>query len=569
MSHKEQDASACVSIGGEPQCRKDSTSATGAEAEPHDEFLPAMEGRNDRIARAKHEWESTVDTLSQLVCLLDERGRVVRVNRAIEHWQLGRVADVRSCCLHELLHHDCREPGCYLREFWPGAQDRLGLGDAVSFETDDNVLHRRLSLTLRPLATPVGEGRVVAVIDDVTEARHVEVLLRSGFAELEQQVSARTRDLVTTNARLRREIAEREQAEEALRKREASYRRLVESMIEGLIAYGPDGRIEYVNDSLCRMLGFERNELIGEPAEKAMTAVHHCARAQLCDARVVCPGERYEANWLRKDGGRITVLISPHRLEGPEGEYLGCSAVVMDITERKRAEEALQRSESELRLLSAQLIAAQEAERKRIARELHDSIGQTLSALKFQLENASAQLDRGTTGAAAELIGQLVPKVQSAVEEVRRISMDLRPSMLDDLGVLPTIAWFCREFQGVFGNLKVETALGVREEEVPQNLKTVIYRIMQEALCNSARHARASGVRIALERRGAALELSVRDNGVGFEPENCVPHAGDRCGMGLSTMRERAETSGGSFRLESRVGAGTLVRVAWPCFAPA
>jgi PAS domain S-box-containing protein len=460
-----------------------------------------------------------------------------------------------------------------MHELWPRAWEQLMQGHAVSYEIEDSLLNRRLLIQLRPVATPDatsrGETSAVAVINDVTEVKRAEVLLRSGFAVLEQEVSARTRDLVEANARLRREIEERRFAEHALRKSEESYRRLVDTMLEGLIAYDPEGRIVYVNDSLCRILGYGREELLGESANRVLNGVRQCSVDEVRTQPMTCPCGHYEATWMRKDGERITVLLSPQRLDGPGGDFLGCFAVVMDISDRKGAEEALRRSEAELRLLSAQLLTAQEVERKRIASELHDSIGQTLSALKFQLESAATQALGNNGQAIPELIGRLVPRIQSAVDEVRRISMDLRPSMLDDLGILPTIAWFCREFQGVYGHLKLETALSAREDEVPAPLKTVIYRIVQEAFNNIVRHARASGVQLSLERRGATLQLAVRDDGAGFTHTGAAGRDGASLGLGLSTMRERAETSGGRFRLVTAEGRGTLVHVTWPCHAPA
>jgi PAS domain S-box-containing protein len=542
--------------------------AVDKERGPHSELRRESSGPpDDRIIQAKHEWETTVDTLSQHVCLLDEHGSIVRTNRAVENWQLGRVADVKGKSLHALLHPDCKDPRCYLHHFWPRVWDTVRQGNAVTCETDDAILGRRLSIHIRPVvATAMCErmSRAVAIIDDVTELRRAEVVLQNSYLLLEQQVAEHTRDLAEANVRLRLEIGEHQQAEQALRKSEESYRRLVDTMIEGLVAYDSDGRIVYVNDSLCRMLGFERAELVDELGKEILSGVHQCTQQDL-----VCPCGRNEMRWHRKSGEEITVQVSPQRLEGPAGEFAGCFAVVTDISDRKRAEEALRRSETDLRMLSAQLMAAQEAERKRIASELHDSVGQMLSALKFQLENTTTLLESGGTQAVTDLIGRLVPKIQSAVDEVRRISMDLRPSMLDDLGVLPTITWFCREFQGVYEHLRLETVFSVREEEVPPRLKTVIYRIVQEALNNVARHARASSVQIALERRGATLEISVHDNGVGFEPASFVPRADTQRGLGLNTMRERAETTGGIFRLESSDGGGTLVHVAWPCQARA
>jgi PAS domain S-box-containing protein len=435
-------------------------------------------------------------------------------------------------------------------------------------EVEDGVLRRHLALQLRPIAPAphTRPDRVVVVVEDVSELRRAEALLRSGHAMLEQQVSARTRDLVASNARLRKEVEERRNAEQALRQSEACYRQLVDTMIEGLVAYDPEGHIVYVNESFCRMIGYQRAELVGEPATQYLNGVRQCTAEALGTPHGACPCGRYEAHWTRRDGTPLAVLVSPQRLQGADGRFLGCFAVVMDITDRKQAEEALRHSEGELRLLSSQLLAAQEVERKRIASELHDSIGQTLSALKFQLESSATLLEGGDAPAAAALLGRLIPKTQSAVEEVRRISMDLRPAMLDDLGILPTLAWFFREYQGVYGQLRLATTLQVAEAEVPAALKTAIYRIVQEALGNIARHAQARSVAVALVRRGAALELTVRDDGLGFEAAALAPQPGEPLrGLGLSSMRERAEATGGSFHLDSAPGQGTRIAVAWPC----
>ena len=492
MSSRDEDGRGISPESGETLWRILSPAVDKEGAQHSEPHLELSGPPDDHIIQAKHEWESTVDTLPQHVCLLDEHGCIVRTNRAVESWRLGRVTDVKGTCLHALLHPGCEDPFCYLHRFWPRVWDAVRRGHAVACETEDTVLGRRLSIQIRPVSVPASAhehaSRAVAVIEDVTEIRRAETLLRDGYTVLEQQVAEHTRDLVDANAQLRREIEAHRVDKQALIQSEESYRRLVDTMLEGLVAYDPEGRIVYVNDSLCRILGFGRAELIGAPGKEVLTGVHQCTREDLG-----CPCGRGEVRWLRKSGEEITVMVSPQRLDGPDGEFLGCFAVVMDISDRKHAEETL-------RLLSSQLLAAQELERKRIAEELHDSVGQTLSALKFQLENMATLLDSGNTQAVTDMIGRLVPKIQSAVEEVRHIAMDLRPSMLDDLGILPTIAWFCREFQGVYGHLRIETVLSAHEEEVPARLKTAVYRIAQEALNNIARHAHASVAQIALER---------------------------------------------------------------------
>jgi signal transduction histidine kinase len=232
-------------------------------------------------------------------------------------------------------------------------------------------------------------------------------------------------------------------------------------------------------------------------------------------------------------------------------------------SERDTAE-ALRRSESELRLLTAQLLSAQDLERQRIARELHDGIGQALGGIKFGLENCAVLLQAGSSYAAATNIRELTKKIQSVVEEVRRIAVDLRPASLDDLGVLATLSWFCREFRSMHGALQLESNVEVSEEEIPQAAKTAIYRIVQEAFNNAVSHGEARNVWLTLHAEDGYLELRVRDDGAGFEVGRFATVHPDGRGLGLASMRERAEAGGARFVLESKPGQGTTVLVRWP-----
>jgi signal transduction histidine kinase len=141
--------------------------------------------------------------------------------------------------------------------------------------------------------------------------------------------------------------------------------------------------------------------------------------------------------------------------------------------------------------------------------------------------------------------------------------MDLRPSVLDDLGILATISWFCREFKTTYPGISIETQVGVREDEVPDSLKTVIYRIMQEALNNITKHSGADLVHLSLRGTDEKMELTIRDNGVGFDIEKNLSADRPRRGLGLTSMRERAELSGGSFAIESIKGKGTTITATW------
>jgi two-component system, chemotaxis family, CheB/CheR fusion protein len=233
-----------------------------------------------------------------------------------------------------------------------------------------------------------------------------------------------------------------------------------------------------------------------------------------------------------------------------------------DVTERKRAEEALRESENRLRVLSSQLLTAQETERKRIAMELHDSIGQMLTAIKFKAENILQEKEK--TRAKDESLEAIISMIKETIEEVRRMQMDLRPSTLDDLGVLATLAWFCREYQKIYSHIHIEKEIGLQENEVSTPLKVVLYRLTQEAMNNIAKHSQADLVRLSLRKKENKIEWVIIDNGMGFDLEEILSPEGSKRGLGLTSMRERTELSGGTFTIESTKGKGTTIRASWP-----
>jgi PAS domain S-box-containing protein len=233
------------------------------------------------------------------------------------------------------------------------------------------------------------------------------------------------------------------------------------------------------------------------------------------------------------------------------------------ILERRQAQEALQESEHRLRLLSSQLLAVQEAERKRVARELHDGIGQTLTAIKFKIEDTLREKGRGQSGSKKTSLESLNEMVKKSIEEVRKIQMDLRPSTLDDLGILATISWFTREFVRIYSSLHIEKRIDLQEDEVPDSLKTIIFRVVQESLNNTAKHSKAEWVYLSLQKTDGRIELRIEDNGMGFDLKSTLSLKIDERGYGLSSMRERVEFSGGSFAVESTQGKGTLIQASW------
>jgi signal transduction histidine kinase len=232
--------------------------------------------------------------------------------------------------------------------------------------------------------------------------------------------------------------------------------------------------------------------------------------------------------------------------------------LIGEAINRFNLEEEIRESENRLRALSSQLLTIQENERKRIARELHDGLGQVLTAIKFKVENALQQEAEDQNISKEKSLETVIPMIRESIEEVRRIQMDLRPSTLDDLGILATIGWLTREFQKVYSHIQIEKQLDLQEAEVPDPLKITLYRITQEALNNIAKHSKADRVRLSLKKKEDGIELVVEDYGLGFDINNF------KKGFGIASMRERTELSGGSFTIESTQEAGTTIRASWP-----
>ena len=237
---------------------------------------------------------------------------------------------------------------------------------------------------------------------------------------------------------------------------------------------------------------------------------------------------------------------------------------VIDITEQVKVEDSLFQSDQELRAISMQLINAQENERKRVSSELHDGICQSLSSIKYKIEQSS-NVCGGVNCEVDNLKKFVVHKIQNAIEEVRRISMDLRPSILDDLGILETIEWQLREFQSMHKQIEVKKCIDIQELQVPENLKISIFRILQEALSNIARHANAKSINVHFKFKCQNIQLIIEDDGNGIEAASLRRqyHQATRIGLGLKSMQERAELTGGIFNLTSSKSNGTCINVLW------
>ena len=231
-----------------------------------------------------------------------------------------------------------------------------------------------------------------------------------------------------------------------------------------------------------------------------------------------------------------------------------------EIIRRERAEIAVRTSRNELQALSEQLIGAQEGERKRIAVELHDSVGQSLSAVKYTLERGVEMLRQPKLGDPGAVFELAVHRIQETAESIRAISTNLRPRILDELGAASAVQWFCRDFAQTYPSLAVVADVKIDDGHVPDRLATVVYRALQELLNNVAKHSKARQVLVKLSLEDNVLVLQVRDNGVGPELASAESR---RHGSGLRNLRERAQMTGGEFSVTRAPGRGTLAQLSW------
>jgi PAS domain S-box-containing protein len=363
-----------------------------------------------------------------------------------------------------------------------------------------------------------------------------------------------------------RDITERKLAEEAIRQAEEQYRLLVKNLPSVVYKGYKDWSVDFFDKKIESLLGYKLEDFISRKIKWSEVIVEDDLEYASREFIQAMTGDKsYVREYrIKTKGGDILWIQDRGQIVCDEtGEIEYVSGVFFDITDHKHTDEALRKSEKELRFLSAELLDAQERERARFARELHDGIGQALSTMKVRVETLAKIAGSDVSRIRAEDLENLVPMIRQTIEEVRNTCMDLRPSTLDSLGIVPTIDWFCREHQTTYPFVQIEKKIDIRETEVPDPLRIVIYRIVQEAFNNAARHSGAEIMRISLAKKDGEIRLAVKDNGQGFNLEDLLSADTTKRGFGLTSMKERTELSGGSFSIESNIGQGTTIRATW------
>jgi len=368
--------------------------------------------------------------------------------------------------------------------------------------------------------------------------------------------------------RLIRDITERKRAEEALWESEARYRAVVEHQTELICRFLPDATLTFVNDAYCRYFGKKREELIGHSFMPCIPEEDRGGvKVQFTSLSAENPVATYEHRVLTPNGEVCWQQWADRAIFDEQGRLVEFQSVGRDITERKRAEEALQQHTERLRALATQLAEVAEAERQRLARELHDQVGQNLTALGINLNIVRTQLPGETPDPVRSRLDDSLSLVEQTAARIRDVMANLRPPVLDDYGLVAALHWYGEQFAR-----RTDIAVAVEgQEPVPRlaaRVENALFRIAQEALTNVAKHAQTTQVTVTVEVEGGTLHLVVADDGVGFDPLTTLSTSpahlaepdGDR-GWGLLTMTERAEAVGGYCRIESHPSQGTRVIV--------
>ncbi len=360
-----------------------------------------------------------------------------------------------------------------------------------------------------------------------------------------------------------RDVTERKKAEAALRESEESYRSLVELSPEATIVH-TEGRIQYANEAAARLMGAEKpSDLVGQCIQDFIPEEYKEEMRRRKERVLEAKGEveSLQISTCWRDGRPLFIdaVSAPITRRGTRV----IQTILRNVTAQKLAEAELRNSREQLRNLSKHLQAAREEERTSVAREIHDELGQDMTALKLDLAWLEESLLESGEVEAKEAhlakVRSMESLVDAMIHTVRKIMTQLRPVLLDSLGLTPAMEWQAEEFEGRTG-IVCRFRSGPPDVELDRDRSTALFRIFQETLTNITRHAGASEVSVTLTRQNRGVELVVRDNGCGIAPKDLAKEHS----FGLIGMRERALMFGGDVQIAGSEGGGTTVTVRMP-----
>ena len=467
-----------------------------------------------KVIESEYRLRTILDTDPECIKLMDEKGMLIDINKAgLQMVEAGTVEELAGESLLKVVAEPFKkQTQAQITAAYRGLPGR--------FEFEMNTLKgkkRWCEISLVPFRN--AEGNIISVLG------------------------------------VTRDMTENLEARNALIRNEEKYRTLVEQAADAIALYDATGRILDVNSGASNLLGYSKEELMEMRLDQVLTSEETLLNPVRYDILQEGKSTVKQRKMRRKDGVVVETEVSSQQL--PDGRFL---SVIRDLTDRIKAEQELQRYYTQLKELNSYLQNVREEERSNIAREIHDELGQQLTVLKMDISWVYKKVGEQSPELKERLQG-LIEMVDNTVRSVRRISSELRPSMLDDLGLPAAMEWHAQEFMKRTG-ISIETHIDAFDRVLPGKVAITVFRVFQESLTNVARHANANKVVVTLllQSDPDCLLLTVKDDGRGFLMKDIE----SRKTLGILGMKERIAIINGKYSIKSQPGKGTLVSINVP-----